>query len=763
MGIPRTPQEMQNMNELEHMIHTMERTQILCCLPTAGCHSFQTVHMLLTGSVRSCQLCQTRMQSVVFLASSDSSKQIVKCVACGLLAHRTCAVSRHTHWNDANACHVNRTRIRERIAMNQQQQKRHQNHSVTAPSLLDQAEEQQQQQDWENDDTSNDDEDDDDDPAVEQETPASSPLMEWTTEGPPRHWAMDNPHSIVSTITIPKEVPSPSSSNSDKKKKKNDRNQNNDNDEEDDDFDSDPVHITSLHHVDHPFASVSRALQENVIAHFLRGKGTTATESAKSETDTKGNSSTPTAIDSATAALQVQTPPTMDHEHKEEQQQSSSSTTMSQFANAVRTTVNLPAKLGMVSVAGGIAGGVAGLAMAGPAGAYAGYQMGETLGALGVILEGSVSIGVFVASVATASMTAQKIQTHMEERRILTMGEEGISRKVLLVRPNIYVDPAWDDICREAKRQAPMTSSGAFFFVGDNHASTQKARYRRDEDIVQQPEQDIPTQDKVLLLAGRILNDKSSLPGHVYRSLMDTFEKRCTEPIETSDGPSRRRRDDVHAVIKHVTATLLEVRPGFGHNKALTELTATAVEGFVFGRVYDLVFQEIQEEVNEKDSDLVLKIEEFERTRPGAQEIMHHISESALQALRMLPSSHTAVEKLSSCTRFLEQISEHFSQIHGSSGGLCADSLLKMVCQHVLMAKLSGINAEIAFLEEFARDEQLLRGKEGYSLVTLQAALHFLNRCSDIENDIFEQDNDERNVPVTPSDTQRAIAHSLGD
>eukprot|EP00797_Seminavis_robusta_P037099 Sro969_g226270.2 (122) ;mRNA; r:32229-32594 len=61
---------------------------------------------------------------------------------------------------------------------------------------------------------------------------------------------------------------------------------------------------------------------------------------------------------------------------------------------------------------------------------------------------------------------------------------------------------------------------------------------------------------------------------------------------------------------------------------------------------------------------------------------------------------------------------------------------------------MSYINAEVAFLEEFARDEQLLRGKEGYALVTLQASLHFLNMSNDFERDIFGQDNDEENVPL---------------
>eukprot|EP00978_Attheya_sp_CCMP212_P033169 scaffold132642_cov42-Attheya_sp.AAC.1 len=66
-----------------------------------------------------------------------------------------------------------------------------------------------------------------------------------------------------------------------------------------------------------------------------------------------------------------------------------------------------------------------------------------------------------------------------------------------------------------------------------------------------------------------------------------------------------------------------------------------------------------------------------------------------------------------------------------------------MVCQHIIAAKVPNINAEIAFLEEFARDVQLLRGKEGYALVTMQASLHFLNASSDFQEDIFAPDEED--------------------
>ena len=209
----------------------------------------------------------------------------------------------------------------------------------------------------------------------------------------------------------------------------------------------------------------------------------------------------------------------------------------------------------------------------------------------------------------------------------------------------------------------------------------------------------------------------------------------------------RARRDDIHAVIKHVTGALLEAKPGLASSSTLTELTATAVEGLVFGQLYDLVFEEIIAETMESDKALRKKINAFcQKNLPTAS-----ISEDALHALRMLPESHTPVDKLFDCVKFLEKISAHFESL--TDRGPCADSLLKMACQHMIFANLSNMNAEVAFLEEFARDDQLLRGREGYSLVTLQASLHFLNMSDDLEADIFGQDDSEENVPMVSQRT----------
>jgi len=168
----------------------------------------------------------------------------------------------------------------------------------------------------------------------------------------------------------------------------------------------------------------------------------------------------------------------------------------------------------------------------------------------------------------------------------------------------------------------------------------------------------------------------------------------------------------------------------------------------VFGRLYDVVFEEIEAESAERDEELRHKIRNFRSVSVDRAD--GPLSNNALEALRQLPESHSVSDKLFYCVQFLECLSNHFASTSAgkSSAGPCADSLLKLSCQHILAADLPSMNAEVAFLEEFARDEELLRGREGYALVTLQASLHFLNLSKDLETDIFGQDDEEENVPV---------------
>jgi len=492
----------------------------------------------------------------------------------------------------------------------------------------------------------------------------------------------------------------------------------------------------------------------------------------------------------------------------------------STFATAVevvRTSRRTRSNMGIASVAGGIVGGVAGLALAGPAGAMMLSKVCQTAGVLSVLLDGTMSIGVLVAGAAAAKFAAEQVAQGGSRMLALGGGKEG-SRAVMLVRPNVVVDPVWGELTDDAKRAHPKvlattkrTLSGAGFLANHQAKVADQAKIRRNEvdaDIVNSDEYEIATPDKVVLIVSRSLNDRLSLPGHVYNKLIHEYRRRAAErKVEEANSSSnekavktkaidndnadndegsqgeemestscRARRQDAHGVIKHVTATLLEVRPGLGSTPKLTELTASAVESLVFGELYDTVFEEICEETARKDDALMTKMYEFESEHQSRRKAcMEELSEShggdgngdgggdnhdeadfvdcvefpiadenisvdALEALLSMSDAKSSVDKLAFCVKFLEAISVHFDQAAGGGKVVSADYLLKMVCEHIIVAKVQCLNAELAFLEEFARDEQLLRGKEGYSLVTLQASLHFLNASKDFDADIFKDE-----------------------
>jgi Vacuolar sorting protein 9 (VPS9) domain len=392
-------------------------------------------------------------------------------------------------------------------------------------------------------------------------------------------------------------------------------------------------------------------------------------------------------------------------------------------------------------LAGSLAGGVAGLALAGPAGAYAGY-----ITAGGILVEGGVAWSLVAAGIGVGGLAGQQHHQKNRHKRVLELGGQNGSRTVLLVRPSVHVDPIWNKFYAEAQKSSAPSSS-----------SQRKVNVHRDQDIYQTSESEIDTNDKILLLVNRTLNDKNSPSGHVFRHLVQVFHDRCqirTRLCKTNGSIAgvspRAKRDDVHAVIKFVTVSLMEERPELGLQAHFTELTATAVESLVFGLLYDAVFEEIVEETSSRDIDLWRKITTFEQQCRGARESLQSlVSETAVDALKLLPASHSTGEKLIFCVKFLDAVSEHFfvtTQHQGDDDDAAvigADSLIKMVCQHlVLIGNSISCHAQVAFLEEFSRDEELLRGREGYALVTLQACLHVLQSSSDLQADVFYDEND---------------------
>jgi len=430
-----------------------------------------------------------------------------------------------------------------------------------------------------------------------------------------------------------------------------------------------------------------------------------------------------------------------------------------------QTATNIP----KASAIGMVAGGITGLALAGPAGVIVGSTIGKNAFALGAALEGGMSVGVLVMSLVAASkFTSSTSEKEQRELKLPTSGNE--TNTLILVRPDVAVDPIWNDYARDARNSwekmdkesgswgsgfSSLFSSGT---VTSLSAAERELRYQRDSDIIRADASELATREKIMLLVNRILNDKMSLPGYVYRYLIRKHKERSvsgqeegsehspllliggteTKSMREENRSSLSCRQDAHGVIKHVTATLLEVRPGLASSLAMTEMSAMAVETLVFSELYEDVFDEIIRQTLDQDEALQSKIDTLRhcsmRSQRDGSEKHPTSSHEAIAALKFLPSAHTPADKLFFLVIFLEHISAHFSALDNRF--IDADLLLNMVCQHLVAAQIPSLHAEIEFIADFARDEQLLRGKEGYALITLQASLHYLDSLNVLHNDL---------------------------
>lgn len=308
---------------------------------------------------------------------------------------------------------------------------------------------------------------------------------------------------------------------------------------------------------------------------------------------------------------------------------------------------------------------------------------------------------------------------------------------MVILRPRVSFDEhVWEQILLTIQKSNNRPS----FFMHESKERT----------IVETDEHELCTKDKVFLLISRILSDKKSLVAKVYRGLIQVFDDRLnqrdlnecrlnlqrayknySQGIEDDNNyaieDNRARRLDAHAIIHYTSLALFDARPNLKKSPKVCELSIMIVEDLVLGRLYHSVMEEIRFETYEKDNFLSSQIHSLPlKDRPNI------ISTEALQCIQSLPEPRSAVAKLNHCVQFIELISLSYT-IH-KQDPMCTDSLITLVCQHIIYAQIPCINAEIAFIEEFVRDEQLLNGKEGYVLVTLQASLFYLNSTTCVYN-----------------------------
>jgi len=309
----------------------------------------------------------------------------------------------------------------------------------------------------------------------------------------------------------------------------------------------------------------------------------------------------------------------------------------------------------------------------------------------------------------------------------------------------------------------------------------------QDADIIHVEDRELKTEDKIFLLVSRKLNDKKSMPSIVYwgliAELIDRHFKREVKEEEEKEkdilqiqqqepkAADRSTRQDLHAINKHIAATLLETTPQLRLSKSTRELATSCVEALVLSQTYNVVFREIVRQTQDDDQLLKKKLWTFyeqsnnRNCSSGSGSYCQHggssgcstllnsnvaINQTAIDALKSIPDQRTVSGKLRCCVDVLTAISNsYYHQMKTKHKHVTSDWLLEVICWHIVYASVemsidyrdddddndndscnrtsTNWNAECLFLEEFATDEQLLRGIEGYALITILACISFLN------------------------------------
>jgi len=434
---------------LEKTIECMATSDV--CSDPYHYHSFVSVSFILLPFYKKCLGCGERLEVDVF----GTSRPSVRCMACGVYAHRCCAFSKHIKFDKCSVNYTNNKELRELSTVK--------------------------------DDTSDDmshlslpSEDGKDsifrltiEPLDSRELPTSE-----TSPSP----------SLINELLVVSKSESAEGGGSVTK-------------------------TVPLHFANHGFNVVSQALQENIIVSFNRlMPKENDNRSIHSDDDCASSSDENDSISIATTCSNCS---------------KNSETLLETSEHQPVVRKHLP----LFTLAGSIVGGVVGVVCAGP--------VGGVIGAAGIV-------------------AGSHLQERIDEARVIELGE-GTQQLVLLIRPSIKIpDQIWFDIYQQAKQRYPGNfGSGLVQRLIPNETNAAKRdRYEREVDIVETGDDEIPFADKVLLLASRILNNKDSLPNHVYRELIDAFRCRALNVQYDEDQNHlnrHQRRQDSHAVSMSVS------------------------------------------------------------------------------------------------------------------------------------------------------------------------------------------------------------------
>jgi len=282
----------------------------------------------------------------------------------------------------------------------------------------------------------------------------------------------------------------------------------------------------------------------------------------------------------------------------------------------------------------------------------------------------------------------------------------------------------------------------------------------------------LSVEEKILLLVSRTINTPSTPSAYLLSALLKAH----------AISPKRSIIADTHGVVHWLLLEVLRERPALlKSGRRIVLRTAISVDELVFGSVYDKVWEAMEDATRLREEGMRAKIIDWRANRKEAGRMksgedcffydsddeseetenrsdvaargdrmnrknIKKLMEPPIQALKRLQESKTAVAKLCALVEVLEVTCEMASATeHSSDSPAGADTLLHYLCRVIIFAienndedNKMNLFAEIMFVEEFARDDFLTQGKEGYALVTFQAAMHFVSelKAEDLEAEL---------------------------
>lgn len=196
---------------------------------------------------------------------------------------------------------------------------------------------------------------------------------------------------------------------------------------------------------------------------------------------------------------------------------------------------------------------------------------------------------------------------------------------------------------------------------------------------------------------------------------------------------------DVHGVLRELTQALLTWCPLLTASDEAAIQAVNCIDQRVFSETYGPVYGRIASgQARDRDATLARRVEREERSRlvAGRPSLASECWPEVLAALRAAGAARTGRDKLGFLVQAVERISDALPATAST------DTLLWSLCRHLSAATISSgaaggraggssapmprPHAEVAFVEQFVRDESWLMGKQGYVLTTVDAALHVL-------------------------------------